>query len=317
MKIPRVSTIMSVYNARQFLDESIQGILSQTFKDFEFIIINDGSTDNSLNIIKNYAKQDKRIILIENKKNIGLTKSLNKGLRITRGKYIARIDADDIALPERLEKQYKYLEEHQDIFLIGGAALVIDKNEKEIKKYKPIVNENKLKRLLKERNAIYHPTIMFRNEGFLYREKFYYSQDYDFYLEMLSEEKRLVNISDFLIKYRMSSEAVSFSQRAKQKLFANKAKEFYRQRLKYGKDEYDKFNPNEILNIDVEKSTDKIVLESEIKAGFKLNNFKKVRKFCKKYFKHHGFLNKILIYYLMSFTGKKTVNLARKIIFRN
>jgi glycosyltransferase involved in cell wall biosynthesis len=311
----KISVIMGVYNSERFLDDSIQSILDQIFKDFEFIIIDDCSTDNSLDIIKNYAKQDKRIILIENKKNIGLTKSLNKGLRIAKGKYIARIDADDIALPERLEKQYKYLEEHQDIFLIGGAALVIDKNGKEIKKYKPIVNKNKLKRLLKERNAIYHPTIMFRNEGFLYREKFYYSQDYDFYLKMLSGEKGLVNISDVLIKYRMSPEAVSFSQRAKQKLFAEKAKEFYHQRLKYKKDEYDKFNPNEILKINVKKSTDKMVLVSEIKANFQLNDFKKVRKFCKKYFKHYGLLNKYIIYYILSFIGEKSINIVRKIIF--
>jgi hypothetical protein len=157
---------------------------------------------------------------------------------------------------------------------------------------------------------------MFRNEGNnFYREKFYYSQDYDFYLEMLSEGKRLVNISDLLIKYRINPEAVSFSQRAKQTLFAEKAKEFYHQRLKYGKDEYDKFNPNEILDIDVEKSTDKIVLEAEIKANFKLNDFKKVKKFCKKYFRCYGVFNKYIIYYVLSFTGRWIVNLIRKIVF--
>jgi glycosyltransferase involved in cell wall biosynthesis len=312
----KISVIMAVYNSEEFLEETIRNIINQTFNNFEFIVIDDCSTDNSLNIIKNYTKQDKRIILIENKKNIGLTKSLNKGLRIAKGKYIARIDADDIALSERLEKQYKYLEEHQDIFLIGGAALVIDKNGKEIKKYKPIVNENQLKRLLKKGNAIYHPTVMFRNEkNNFYREKFYYSQDYDFYLTMLLKGKRLINIPDLLIKYRINPEAISFSQRTKQKLFAEKAKEFYHQRLKHGKDEYDKFNPSEILSIDVEKSIDKMVLAAEIKASFKLNNLKRAKKFCRKYFKYYGFFNKYIIYYTLSFMGEKFINLVRKILF--
>jgi glycosyltransferase involved in cell wall biosynthesis len=316
MIIIKVSVIMAVYNSEKFLDESINSILSQTLKDFEFIIIDDYSADNSLNIIKKHAKQDKRIILIENKKNLGLTKSLNKGLKLAKGKYIARIDADDIALPERLEKQYKYLEEHQDISLIGGAALVIDKNGKEIKKYKPITDEKKLKKILVKQNAIYHPTIMFRNEkNNSYREKFYYSQDYDFYLTKISKGKRLINIPDLLIKYRINSEAVSFTQRTKQKLFAEKAKEFYYQRLKYGKDKYDKFNSNEIRNINVEKSTNKIVLESEIKASFKLNDFKKTRKLCRKYFKNYGAFNRYILYCMLSFTGKRFVNIIRKIIF--
>jgi len=90
---------------------------------------------------------------------------------------------------------------------------------------------------------------------------------------------------------------------------------FESERLKYKKDEYDKFNPNEILKINVKKSTDKMVLVSEIKANFQLNDFKKVRKFCKKYFKHYGLLNKYIIYYILSFIGEKSINIVRKIIF--
>jgi glycosyltransferase involved in cell wall biosynthesis len=315
MIITKVSVIMAVYNSEKFLSEAIESILNQTFKDFEFIIIDDCSSDNSLDIIKNYAKQDKRIILIENKKNIGLTKSLNKGLKIAKGKYIARIDADDIALSERLEKQYNFLEKNPGIFLLGTGAYNIDENGNVKSIKKPLTNSDLIKKTLYYKNCIYHPTITFSNEGFLYREKFYYSQDYDFYLRMISEAKKLTNTPNLLIKYRMAPEAVSFSQRAKQRLFAEKAKEFYRQRLKYGKDEYDKFNPNEVLDIDVEKSVKKIVLESEIKASFKLNDFKRVKKFCRKYFKNYGVLNKIIIYFLLSFTGRKFINIIRRLIF--
>ncbi len=157
---------------------------------------------------------------------------------------------------------------------------------------------------------------MFKNEkNNFYRKKFYYSQDYDFYLRMLSKGKRLINIPDLLIKYRINPEAVSFSQKAKQRLFAEKAKEFYYQRLKYGKDKYDEFNPNEILSINIEESTNKIVLEVEIKTSFKLNDSKRVRKFCRKYFKYYGFFNKIIIYFLLSFTGKRFIDVIRKSLF--
>jgi len=156
---------------------------------------------------------------------------------------------------------------------------------------------------------------MFRNEGFLYREKFFYAQDYDFYLLLLSKNKNLLNIAEPLNKYRINDGAISWANKGKQKLFANKAKEFYHQRLKHGKDEYDNFDPNEILNIDVENTDNKVILESEIKASFKLNNFERVRVFCKKYFKSYGYLNKWLKYYLASFLGRRIVNILRRIIF--
>lgn len=98
-------------------------------------------------------------------------------------------------------------------------------------------------------------------------------------------------------------------------MFAEKAREFYFQRIKYGKDKYEEFNPKEILDLDIENSTNKTVLRSEIVASFKLNDFKRTRKFCKKYFKYYGIFNKFLIYYLLSFTGKGFVNFLRKLTF--
>ncbi|MDD4353774.1 MAG: glycosyltransferase family A protein, partial [Candidatus Nanoarchaeia archaeon] len=126
MKNHRISVIMSAYNTERYIAEAIESILNQTFKDFEFIIIDDGSTDDSLKIIKRYVKKDRRIKLIHNKKNIGLTKSLNKGLKIAKGQYIARMDADDISLPQRFQIQYDFLEKNKDIFLIGTTAFLID-----------------------------------------------------------------------------------------------------------------------------------------------------------------------------------------------
>jgi glycosyltransferase involved in cell wall biosynthesis len=314
MKKPKISVIMAVYNAEKFLDKSIQSVLGQTLRDFELIIINDFSKDSSLRIIKKHQAKDKRIILINAQRNLGRAKARNRGLKIARGKYIAILDADDIALPERLERQYGFLEKNNDIFLVGSGALNIDENGNTLKVHKAISNPTKVAAKLAKENCLYHSSIMFRNDGaYFYREKFPYSQDYDLYLRILSDGKKIANIREPLIKYRINPSAASWSKKAKQKLFAEKAKEFYFQRLKHGKDKYGDFNPNEILNINVEKSNDKIVLESEIKVSFKLNNFTRTRRFCVKYFKHYGYLNKILLYYFLSFTGKRYVSLIRKV----
>jgi glycosyltransferase involved in cell wall biosynthesis len=317
MNNPKISIIMSVYNSERFLAEAIESILGQTFKEFEFIIINDCSTDNSLKIINEYKRNDERIRLIENSQNIGLTKSLNLGIKVSKGRYIARIDADDIALNKRLEIQYNYLEKNKDIFLIGAGAYNFSSsiNAAFTTIHKPLTDHLDIKERLYNKNCIYHPTIMFRNEKFLYREKFVYAQDYDFYLLLLSKNKNLSNIAEPLNRYRINDGAISWVNKGKQKLFGNKAKEFYHQKLKYGKDEYDNFNPNEILNIDVENTDNKVILESEIKASFKLNNFKRARLFCKKYFKSYGYLSKWLKYYLASFFGRRIVNILRRIIF--
>jgi len=126
---PVVSIVMSVYNGEQYLAIAIESILNQTFKEFEFIIINDGSTDNSLSIMQKYAQSDDRIILID-RKNLGLTKSLNEGIAIARGEFIARMDADDISFPERLSEQVKFLTAYPEIDLIGCRAVVFSDNNK-------------------------------------------------------------------------------------------------------------------------------------------------------------------------------------------
>ena len=123
--MPKVSVLMSVYNGEKYLKEAIKSILGQSFKDFEFIIINDGSIDKTEKIIKVF--NDKRIVLI-NQENIGLTKSLNNGLKLAQGDYIARMDADDVALSYRLEKQVKFLDSNPHIFLVGSSCYLINES---------------------------------------------------------------------------------------------------------------------------------------------------------------------------------------------
>lgn len=115
MRRVKVSVLMPVYNSQRYLKTSIESILGQTFQDFEFIIIDDGSTDGSWKIIEKCKQKDERIVALRNKQNIGTSRTLNRGLSIATGKYIVRMDADDWSYPERIEKQYEYMQKHQNV----------------------------------------------------------------------------------------------------------------------------------------------------------------------------------------------------------
>lgn len=254
MNSPLVSIILSVYNGEKYLDESIQSILNQTFQDFEFIIIDDCSTDNSVEIIQKYKNQDTRIQFLQKEKNIGLkgfVENLNIGIQKSRGKYIARMDQDDFAFPTRLEKQIEYLNQQNDVFLVGSSMMLMNEDSVEYDRKDALTSFEKIKNRMKIDNPIFHPTILFRNEPNLYyRDKFYASEDFDFYLRLITEGKKVENISEPLLRYRildnsMSRKGNNFIKR----LFLEKAKEFYQQRLKFGNDQYEKFNDIDFLNV--------------------------------------------------------------------
>lgn len=118
-ELPLIYVVMSCYNREKYVVEAIESILNQTYTNFEFIIIDDCSTDNTFEIVKEYAKKDNRILALKNDKNYCYVHSLNKGIEIAKGKYIARMDDDDISLPERFEKQVEFLEKNEDIIALG------------------------------------------------------------------------------------------------------------------------------------------------------------------------------------------------------
>jgi glycosyltransferase involved in cell wall biosynthesis len=279
---PKISVIMAIYNGERYLDESIRSILSQTFKDFEFIVINDASTDHSFEIIKKFAKNDKRIKFLNNKENIGLTQSLNKGIKHAEGKYIARQDADDISLPDRLKKQFDFLEKNKNIILCGTNAVFIDENGYNLSQSNVPIHSIKIKRKLKKGNCLIHSSIIFRNKNIYYREKFKYSQDYDLYLNILTMGCEIENLNEILVKSRFNFEAISFNKNYQQKLFANKARNFYIQRLKMGKDDYDNFNLQKILN-ENDLSKEKIFLEKKIELFLKAGKYNDAKKCLEKY----------------------------------
>ncbi len=211
-----ISVVMSVYNSEQWLKESIYSIINQTFKDFEFIIINDGSTDKSESIITSFANQDQRIKFF-NQSNSGLTKSLNKAISISRGKYIARIDADDISLPDRLKKQYEILESSNNIGLCYTSFFEIDHLGKKIRKRKMINKLDLIKRnLSKGVNNIAHSSVMFRKSVFEelggYREKLKKSQDFDLWLRM-TEVTRFSSAGDEpFVNIRRHKESITHNE---------------------------------------------------------------------------------------------------------
>ena len=206
---PRISIVMSVYNSEKYLREAIDSILKQTFKDFEFIIINDGSTNGTREILESY--NDPRIILIH-QENMGLTKSLNKGIARAKGQYIARQDADDISHPERLEKQIDFLERHMNVTLLGTAIEMIDEKGTYLYAVKPPTSDSSVRKGIKQKNYFCHGSIMFRRQSFFelggYREFFFTTQDYDLWLRFI-EKFEARNLPTLLYKHRISSISTS------------------------------------------------------------------------------------------------------------
>lgn len=204
---PLVSVIMSVYNAEKYLAQAIDSILQQTFQNFEFIIIDDGSIDSSLDIIKDYRKKDERIIVIENKKNCGLGFSLNRGIKIAKGKYIARQDADDISFNNRLEIQYNFMEDNQEIDLLGCDNYLIDINGELFRK-NSMKNFEAIKILKKRLKIFSHGTAFMKSDTLKklggYNEDLYYAQDRDLWCRYVLNEKKIARIRLPLYKFRIT-----------------------------------------------------------------------------------------------------------------
>lgn len=254
MTSPLVSVVMSVYNAEKYLPEAIDSILNQSFKDFEFIIIEDCSTDNSLTILKSYADKDSRIRIIqkqENKRMKGFIENLNIGLNEAKGKYIARMDSDDIALPHRFKKQVMFLEQNPDIFMVGSSVNFIDENNKIIGEKKALENDAEIKNRMFNHISMYHPVLMFRNDGTaVYREKMFYCEDYDLYLRLMNLGKKFYNFLEPLLNYRVLDSSLSRKDnRFNRILYVEKMRQFYLETKNKGRDSYQEFVAEDFLKI--------------------------------------------------------------------
>ena len=233
-----ISVVMSVYNDEKFLSDAIESILKQSNGDFEFIIVNDGSTDNSAVIISRFQKLDKRIVFIDRKENKGLPYSLNESIALAKGKYIARMDSDDVAVEDRFEKQIDFLELRPDIDILGGQVAPIDSKGLILKSSKKPLLSNKIKKSAEFVCPINHPTYMLKKNVYLtlecYRDSFVYAQDYDFILRAIDYGFIIENMPDKLLYYRSFKNMHSTFKRQRQLYLARYALKLHKERVRDG-----------------------------------------------------------------------------------
>ncbi|HTA27141.1 MAG TPA: glycosyltransferase [Bacteroidia bacterium] len=213
---PKVTVLMSVYNGEKYIADAINSILNQTFTDFEFLIINDGSTDKSVSIIE--SCKDARIRLVHNDNNLGLVKSLNKGVGLAKGEYIARMDSDDICIPERLEKQVKFLDENPDVSALATHIRLMNADGEETGYWDADIKTNSWEEIyntIPKEDCIAHPTVVIRKSvisKYLYRSAQKNVEDWDLWLRMVSDGLKIEKIDEVLLKYRIHFDSVTMNK---------------------------------------------------------------------------------------------------------
>ncbi|MFV8325992.1 glycosyltransferase family 2 protein [Flavobacterium sp. ZS1P14] len=204
---PKITVLMPVYNCELYVNAAIDSILNQSCTDFEFLILDDASTDETVSIIKSY--KDSRIQLIEKPLNTGYTNSLNMGLQVAKGKYIARMDGDDISLPERFARQVAYLDANPEVVVCGTSYEILGENKQTVIPE----SHNAIKLALLKSNCIAHPSVLIRKKildefSIIYDASKEPSEDYAMWVRLLSVGK-LHNLQEVLLKYRIHSTSVS------------------------------------------------------------------------------------------------------------
>jgi glycosyltransferase involved in cell wall biosynthesis len=198
---------MAVYNGAQVIRTTVDSILNQTFRDFEFIIVDDCSRDDTVKIIESY--NDPRIVLLKNSVNCGQTKSLNTGLRASRGEYIARTDAGDISFPQRLEKQVAFLDKHPDVAVLGASAIRYNEEGRIMDVVHMPTRERAIKQRLLVTTPVVHISVMMRRDVIIplggYDDDYYVLADYELWSRLVINGRKLANIREVLAGYMVSS----------------------------------------------------------------------------------------------------------------
>ena len=217
---PTISVLMPVYNGARYLKEAVESILAQTFSDFEIIAVDDGSTDDSLAILQKLAQVDSRIRIVS-RPNTGIVGALNDGLAVARGEFVARMDGDDIARPERLEVQLNYLRAHPELVAIGCGVRMVDPAGRVLKNFTASTDAPKLRRDLIEATTIgiIHPTLLVRRNVLErvggYRSQYNFVEDIDLFLRLL-DEGELGNAPEILLDYRQHLQSTNSTRHEKQ-----------------------------------------------------------------------------------------------------
>ncbi|OGO27527.1 MAG: hypothetical protein A2Z16_17490 [Chloroflexi bacterium RBG_16_54_18] len=232
-----ISVVMSAYNAESFIKQAIESVLKQEFNDFELILVDDGSTDDTASIYGTF--QDQRLIIVKNEENCGQTFSLNRGINLAKGIYIARVDADDIAAPDMLQKMFEFLERSPQTAILGTSKKLIDPTGSVIREFRPPVDNQEIQKTLLTWNCLPHGGIIYRTDclNFVgcYDESIKLAQDYDLALR-LSEPWDAANLSELLYEYRWHDNMISMNRREDQDFWSKRIKEIaIKRRLELGK----------------------------------------------------------------------------------
>lgn len=218
---PPLSVLMPVYNAARFLASALDSILSQDFGEFECIVINDGSTDQSPSILEDYQRRDARLRVVH-QRNVGLVDTLNRGVAMSRAPLVARIDADDVCLPGRFKTQMQYFLGRDDLAVLGGQIQLIDEEGRLLRLVDYPAGGEELEALLRIGSPVAHPAVMLRKAAVekvgLYRQAFTHAEDYDLWLRLHEAGYAIENLMVPLIGYRQHSENVSVLHRRQQSL---------------------------------------------------------------------------------------------------
>jgi glycosyltransferase involved in cell wall biosynthesis len=228
---PLVSVILPCYNGEKYLGIAIQSLLGQTYRNLEILVINDASTDNSVAIAEGFG--DNRIKLLHNEKNLRIVSTMNKGIRHANGAFIARMDADDICLPTRIEKQVRFLQDNPGVSMIDTVMEYIDDEGNSVHRFNSDkVTEEEIRHTLPYTNCLGHSSVMLRREVYLkypYREIVF--EDYDLWLRLLNDGHRICKIAEPLLLYRLHQGSIMAKASAKRRLSLGRTKLFYYRRL--------------------------------------------------------------------------------------
>ncbi len=209
---PSVSVVIPTYNAEKYISEAMRSVLGQTFKDFELIIVDDGSTDNTLRIVDRYCRADERIVVLKNEENLKLARTLNRGIEAARGKYVARMDADDISLPNRLEKQVDFMEKNPEVGIVGGAMEIVDEEGRKRRERRYWIKDEEIRKRIFLFSPFCHPAVMMRKsvleKSGLYDPHYNPAEDYEFYFRV-GLYSEFANLKDRLIKYRIVPDSMT------------------------------------------------------------------------------------------------------------
>ena len=263
-KKPTITVLLSVYNAENYVGIAIESILKQSFTDFELIAVDDCSTDKSWDIVQQYMKLDSRVIAKRNEVNLGGCKTLNVGLKLAKGKYIARLDNDDWSYPNRLEKQFDFLEAHPDVGIVGGVMEIMNQHGEVTGKRKYNISDQEIRNKIFRYSPFSHPLVMIRKSILdkvgSYDPTYAPADDYELYFR-IGNESQFANLPDVIMRYRVIPSSITFMQTKKMELATINVRNQYSKNPNYNYTLVDKlYNTFQFFSIYIVPSRLKIYL---------------------------------------------------------